>query len=193
VNERRIVAASLLGAVALAAAVGYVTGSAAVLGVTPFGAAIYAFVGLAAPQYLLARQTGSSLRRGLAALATAFASFVLIAGAATGPVHRQWRFGLRAYSRSSSSAWRSPPRSTNCSPATAPAGPEPPRQTYSSSPRRRRARSAATPPSAPTAPATPGPRVPGFAVVPSVRAVPCVVPAVPRVVPAVCRAVVAAC
>jgi hypothetical protein len=119
-EESRVVAAGVLAAVGLAAAASYATGSAAVLGVTPLGVAIYVGVGVALPQFLLARRTGSAVRLGVAALAGGVAAFallvdatafggaggidlvtalaVLVVGVTLGAAVREFRAGYRARS-----------------------------------------------------------------------------------------------
>jgi hypothetical protein len=95
-DERRLVVAGPVAAVVLAGVAGYATGSPAVLGVTPVGVAIYAIVGVATPQYLLARRTEATLRLGLAALATAGGLVALLAGGLGGGVNARWGVDLVA-------------------------------------------------------------------------------------------------
>ncbi|WP_114575841.1 hypothetical protein [Saliphagus sp. LR7] len=95
-SDRRLVAGSLLAAIVATAAVSLVTESPAVLGATPTGIAVYLVVGLAVPQYLLARREGSPLRLGLAAFGAAGAALALIAGGIGGNVNATLSVGLPA-------------------------------------------------------------------------------------------------
>ncbi|WP_226479429.1 hypothetical protein [Natrinema amylolyticum] len=95
-RDARLVGGSLVVAFLLAGLATVVTESPAVLGVTPVGIAIYLSVGVALPQFLLARRYGSTLRLGLASLAAAAAAFVVIASVATGSPNAEWSGGLVA-------------------------------------------------------------------------------------------------
>ena len=61
----------VVAATALAGVVGAATGTPALLGVTPVGAAIYLVVGVGLPQLSLGRRAGDAARLGLGALTVA--------------------------------------------------------------------------------------------------------------------------
>ncbi|WP_435344371.1 hypothetical protein [Haloarchaeobius sp. HRN-SO-5] len=93
-NERQTVVASLVAAVGLAGATSVATGQPTLFSQTPLGVAIYAFVGIAVPQHVLATRTGSDVRRGLSGIAGAGAVVALLAGYARGGVNDPWSFGF---------------------------------------------------------------------------------------------------
>ncbi|QCS42388.1 hypothetical protein [Natrinema versiforme] len=86
-NDALIVGSSLAVAILLGGITGTLTESAAVLGITAAGIAIYLAVGIGLPQYLFARRSGSPLQFGLAVLAVGAAASVVVAGVATGTLH----------------------------------------------------------------------------------------------------------
>ena len=93
-NDSNVVAGCLLLAVVTAGLVGAVTASSAVFGATPVGVGIYLAVGIGLPQYLLYRESGSSLELGLAILAVASAALAVLLGLARGAPHGDWGLGL---------------------------------------------------------------------------------------------------
>ncbi|WP_276254368.1 hypothetical protein [Halomontanus rarus] len=93
-NERSLVAGSLLLAIVLAGIVTVLTESLAVLATTPTGFAIYLGVGVGLPQYVLSRRTDSPLRLGLAVFAIVGALLVLLGGLAFGDPHGEWGSGI---------------------------------------------------------------------------------------------------
>ncbi len=93
-GERRLVGASLLAALVVSGAVSVTTESPAVLGMTPAGIAVYLVIGLAVPQYLLARRERSPLRLGLAAFGAAGAVLALVVGGIGGDVNATLSIGL---------------------------------------------------------------------------------------------------
>ena len=93
-NERRIVVASLAVAVALAGGTTLATGQPTVFAKTPLGVAIYAFVGVAIPQHVVAMQTGSEVRLGFAGIAGMGALAAIMAGYARGGVNDPWSVGF---------------------------------------------------------------------------------------------------
>jgi hypothetical protein len=93
-NERRIVVASLAAAVALAGATTLATGQPTALAQTPLGVAIYAFVGVAVPQHVIAMQNGSEVRLGFAGIAGMGALAAVMAGYARGGVNEPWSVGF---------------------------------------------------------------------------------------------------
>ncbi|WP_207587432.1 hypothetical protein [Halomontanus rarus] len=93
-NERSLVAGSLLLAIVLAGIVTVLTESLAVLATTPTGFAIYLGVGVGLPQYVLSRRTDSPLRFGLAVFAVVGALLVLLGSLALGDLHGEWGSGI---------------------------------------------------------------------------------------------------
>ncbi|WP_121740775.1 hypothetical protein [Natronorubrum halophilum] len=93
-NESRVVGLLLLLAISLAAVASAATESVAILGGSPIGLAIYLAVGIGLPQYVLARQTGSPLRLGVALFAVGAAVLSILAGVAMGTVTEEWGFGI---------------------------------------------------------------------------------------------------
>lgn len=105
VRENAILAGGLVVALVATAVVSAVTTSAAVLGVTPLGIALFLVLGIAAPQSLLARTEGDRERLVFAALAVVAGVAVLLAGAARGVsagtsalagINRVWDLGFYA-------------------------------------------------------------------------------------------------
>ena len=93
-NDAVVIGGGLGLAVLLAGAVSLLTGSPAILGVTPVGIAIYLGVGIGLPQYLLSRRDGSSLRLGLAVLAVAAGVILAAVGVALGAPNDAWGIGI---------------------------------------------------------------------------------------------------
>lgn len=93
-NERRVVVASLAVAVALTGGTTLATGQPTVYAQTPLGVAVYAFVGVAVPQHVIAMQTGSEVRLGFAGLAGMGALAAVMAGYARGAVNEPWSVGF---------------------------------------------------------------------------------------------------
>ncbi|SEP97692.1 hypothetical protein [Natrinema salaciae] len=93
-NDSAIVGGCLAVAVLLAGIVSVVTETTAVLGLTPVGFGVYFAVGIGLPQFLLYRNSGSSLQLGLSILAVVGAAVAVIAGVVTGAPHDEWGLGL---------------------------------------------------------------------------------------------------
>lgn len=93
-NERRVVLASLTAALALAGGTTLATGQPTALAQTPLGVAIYAFVGVAVPQYVIAMRTGATVRLGFSGLAGGGALLSVLAGYARGGVNEPWAVGF---------------------------------------------------------------------------------------------------
>lgn len=89
-SERRVVFGGLVAAFVVAGAASFATGGPTVLGTTPLGVAIYAGVGIAAPQFLLARRTASTPRVGVAVLATVVTAAALLTGLAGTGLAERW-------------------------------------------------------------------------------------------------------
>ncbi|MCU4924400.1 hypothetical protein OB905_00170 [Halobacteria archaeon AArc-dxtr1] len=121
-REAVVIGGSLGLAIVTAGATGLLLGSTAtVFGATPIGIAIYLVVGVALPQYVLSRETGSPAQLGLAALSIAggvlailgslalgsataetgvgrVLLFVVVLGSVLGAIVREFRAGYRARS-----------------------------------------------------------------------------------------------
>lgn len=95
-NERRVVLASLLVAVALAGGTTLATGQPTAYAETPLGVAIYAFVGVAIPQHVIAMRNDSTVRLGFAGIAGAGALLSVMAGYARNGINEPWSFGFPA-------------------------------------------------------------------------------------------------
>lgn len=92
----RLVSAGIGLAVLASGLLSWITGSLAVLGITPAGIAVYLFVGVAGPQYVLARRRGDVTGLGIAALATCGALLALIGGVLVGNLHGEGGVGVTA-------------------------------------------------------------------------------------------------
>ena len=94
-RESVVIAGSLGLAILSAGIVALLTGShATFLGGSPVGVAVYLVLGIGLPQYLLSRESGSSLQLGLAALAVAGAVVSVLVGFAIGAPTDEWPFGI---------------------------------------------------------------------------------------------------
>ncbi|WP_049924605.1 hypothetical protein [Halopiger djelfimassiliensis] len=93
-NDSIVLGGSLCLSFVLAGVVSVVTGSPAVLGMTPAGLAIYLAVGVGMPQYLRSRRRESPLPLGLAAFAVGGATIATVAGLAFGSLNEAVGLGI---------------------------------------------------------------------------------------------------
>lgn len=89
-RSRNVALAGVVASVALALLVSALTNTAAYVELTPVTVAIYLLVGVAVPQYVISRQTGSATSLGLAAFAAAGGTLALGAGALTVGLMGTW-------------------------------------------------------------------------------------------------------
>ncbi|MDG5761154.1 hypothetical protein QA600_17635 [Natronococcus sp. A-GB1] len=92
----RLVGTGILLAVVTSGLVSWLTGSLAILGATPSGIAVYLFVGVAGPQYVLSRRLDDPLRLGVAVLAAVGALLALGWGVLGADLHGEVGVGLTA-------------------------------------------------------------------------------------------------
>ena len=88
--ERRIVVTGVVVAVCVNGALGYVTGTATLLAVTPVGIAVYLLGGVAVPQFVVHRRTASTGALGASALAGVASGAVLVVGLLDAGLYADW-------------------------------------------------------------------------------------------------------
>jgi peptidoglycan/LPS O-acetylase OafA/YrhL len=93
-RDRTVVVGGVLAAVCVNAVLGYATGTATLLAVTPAGIAIYLFGGVAIPQFVVHRRTASTGALGASALAGVASGAVLVAALLDGGLYADWGGGF---------------------------------------------------------------------------------------------------